>query len=192
MTAKFIYFLKPVGMDGPIKIGCSAVPKTRLTQLMSWVPFELEILTTAPGGYTEEKRLHHRFGADRIRAEWFRTSRRLLALIGEIRKTGELPFPALGNEDFAVMLGLPAVLQKNGITVGEFAARAGVKTASAVAWGRSARARSSVGRVISTLESLGVNCPMSELFDGPDLVVRRGYQGQRKRRAVQTPNAAAE
>lgn len=71
---KFIYFVRPVGMDGPIKIGCSAKPISRLKVLASWSPFELEFIGTVPGSFAEEGLLHSRFSHLHTRKEWFMTS----------------------------------------------------------------------------------------------------------------------
>ena len=40
----YVYFIKPIGMDGPIKIGCSVSPDRRRETLEWWCPFPLEIL----------------------------------------------------------------------------------------------------------------------------------------------------
>lgn len=83
----FVYFLKPVGFFGPIKIGCSAFPIRRLKGLMSWSPFDLEIMATVPGGPELEANLHACFCDLNIRGEWFTPDARLLACI-EIIKGG--------------------------------------------------------------------------------------------------------
>lgn len=71
---KHIYFIKPVGMDGPIKIGCSDKPAKRLITLAAWSPFELEIIGSVPGGFSDESRLHRRFSDLHTRKEWFMSS----------------------------------------------------------------------------------------------------------------------
>lgn len=57
----FVYFLKPVGMDGPIKIGCSEYPQRRLLNLMAWSPFPLELLAQIDGDESVERRFHAAF-----------------------------------------------------------------------------------------------------------------------------------
>lgn len=52
-----VYFIRPVGMDGPVKIGGSGVPKNRLNNLMTWSPFPLEVAATDDGGYPLERRI---------------------------------------------------------------------------------------------------------------------------------------
>lgn len=71
---KRVYFIRPVGMDGPIKIGCSAKPLDRLKVLSAWSPFPLELIGSAPGNFTDEGLLHHRFSDLHTRKEWFMSS----------------------------------------------------------------------------------------------------------------------
>lgn len=161
----FIYFVKPIAMDGPIKIGCSVEPKGRLVSLMSWCPFELEILATAPGGYAEEKRLHHKFAADHLRSEWFRTTNELLRFIDQVRTAGALPFELVGDR-YGSLLGLPEILDRHGVSKEKFAERAGVLPACVHQWA-TYNSRSSVGRALSTLESFGIECSVAELYGAP-------------------------
>lgn len=67
----YVYFMRPVGQAGPVKIGCSGSPKHRLLQLAEWSPFPLEIVAEMPGDYRLEARLHAHFGADYSHHEWF-------------------------------------------------------------------------------------------------------------------------
>lgn len=77
-----LYFVQS-GSDGPIKIGWTRSPlQVRLCNLQEGNPVTLHLRATRPGGPTEERRLHERFAADRIRGEWFRPSAALLAEIG--------------------------------------------------------------------------------------------------------------
>jgi hypothetical protein len=69
-----VYFIKPVGMDGPIKIGCSDKPDQRLLVLAAWSPFELEIIGSVPGSFKDENALHRRFANLHTRKEWFMSS----------------------------------------------------------------------------------------------------------------------
>ncbi len=79
-----VYFIKPVGMDGPIKIGCSESPARRRIALEAWSPFPLELVATIEGDCLLEQRFHAEFIADHERLEWFRITPRLLAVIGAI------------------------------------------------------------------------------------------------------------
>lgn len=74
---RFVYFIRPVGQYGPVKIGCSSVPESRLDSLAAWSPVALEIVTTAPGSFGEELRLHNAFASDHSHKEWFHYTPRL-------------------------------------------------------------------------------------------------------------------
>lgn len=82
---KRVYFIKPVGMDGPIKIGCSCHPDGRRQNLDTWSPFALEIVASMEGDYTLERRFHAHFVHLHERREWFRSAPDLLATIDQIR-----------------------------------------------------------------------------------------------------------
>lgn len=88
---KRVYFLRPVGQIGPIKIGCSVQPEARLDTLTIWSPLRLEIITTAPGGHDREATLHGMFRKHHLHGEWFNACKELLALIDVVIATGELP-----------------------------------------------------------------------------------------------------
>ncbi len=85
MKPDLVYFIKPIGLPGPIKIGCSCVPQDRLMTLAIWSPFPLELLATTPGSYTLEHRLHRRFAKDHTHGEWFREGPDLLAGIAALK-----------------------------------------------------------------------------------------------------------
>lgn len=78
---KHIYFVRPVRMDGPIKIGCSTKPDKRLQVLSAWSPFPLELIGSVPGDFSDENRLHRRFSDLHTRKEWFMSSPALRATI---------------------------------------------------------------------------------------------------------------
>lgn len=82
---RFIYFMKPVGMDGPIKIGCSYVPAKRLIALTIYSPFDLEIITVAPGSLALEKNVHECFADLHLRREWFQPAPKLVDAIEKIK-----------------------------------------------------------------------------------------------------------
>jgi len=85
---RFVYFIRPIGMDGPVKIGCSYVPRSRLVSLMAYSPVPLEIAATADGSVDDEQRMHSAFAADHSHREWFRFTPRLGAVIERV-KAGE-------------------------------------------------------------------------------------------------------
>lgn len=86
MNAKpgLVYFMKPVGLAGPIKIGCSDTPAIRLSALASWSPWPLEILATVDGSFKLENSLHRIFSASQTHGEWFHPVAALVAGIEAI------------------------------------------------------------------------------------------------------------
>lgn len=81
----FVYFLRPVGQRGPVKIGYSRNPQGRLAAFLQWSPVDLEIVATTPGDHRLEQRLHGMFRAQLMRSEWFNASDELDALIAGLR-----------------------------------------------------------------------------------------------------------
>lgn len=88
---KHIYFMRPIGMEGPVKIGCSIMPEKRLKSLDIWSPFPLEIIATAPGTHCNERSVHWHLQEDRLHGEWFRWSPRLRSLISHVQRNRSLP-----------------------------------------------------------------------------------------------------
>lgn len=82
--ARTVYFIKPVGMDGPIKIGCSVSPDNRRQTLEEWSPFPLELVAEISGDMMLEARFHGYFRGEALRREWFNASPRLLETIRQI------------------------------------------------------------------------------------------------------------
>lgn len=86
----FVYFLAPVN-GGPIKIGFSAKPKRRLYNHMTWSPVPLELLADYPAFKYDETMLHEVFAKCRLHSEWFRPTAELLALVEQVKSTGDGP-----------------------------------------------------------------------------------------------------
>lgn len=82
---QYIYFMRPVGQVGPIKIGCSIHPEKRLVQISTWSPIPLEIIATALGNSRLENFVHRKFKAQRLHREWFEPCEALLAGIAAIQ-----------------------------------------------------------------------------------------------------------
>lgn len=78
-TESYVYFIKPIGMCGPIKIGCSHLPQSRLKSLSAWSPFPLEVVVTTPGDSSLENELHRTFSKFHTHREWFHATPELLA-----------------------------------------------------------------------------------------------------------------
>lgn len=86
-----IYFLKPIGEKGPIKIGCSSMPQERLKAVQIWSPVFLEIVAIVDGHVTLENFLHRHFLADRLHGEWFAWSEELQSVLDHAVTHGDLP-----------------------------------------------------------------------------------------------------
>jgi hypothetical protein len=81
----YVYFIKPAGMTGPIKIGCSFMPEKRLSSLSTWSPFALEIIATVEGGQRLERNIHECFADMHSHREWFHAGARLIEAIEKIK-----------------------------------------------------------------------------------------------------------
>lgn len=84
-ASSFVYFVQPVG-GGPVKIGRTAVPSSRLARIQVGHPEKLQILCALPGGAHMEKIIHGAFAKCRMQGEWFAPSDRLLKLISELSR----------------------------------------------------------------------------------------------------------
>lgn len=80
-----VYFIRPIGMEGPVKIGCSKWPADRLQSLMAWSPFRLEVAAETPGGFDLERNIHDCFADQYSHSEWFHPSKRLTAVIDGLK-----------------------------------------------------------------------------------------------------------
>lgn len=84
--SSFVYFIRPVGQNGPIKIGCSGLPKSRLHDFTKWSPIALEIVALVPGSYELERSLHSCFAHVHRHFEWFEATEELLAGIAALQR----------------------------------------------------------------------------------------------------------
>ena len=92
-----VYFIKPIGMTGPVKIGVSIAPDNRRKTLETWSPFPLEIVAEIEGGYALESRFHTLFIESYRKHEWFDWTPEMQAVIDAINAgsfdTASLPKP---------------------------------------------------------------------------------------------------
>ena len=79
-----VYFLRPVGLAGPVKIGCSRVPEERLKTYTAWSPFRLELAAKIKGDAVLERRFHARFAFLHSHGEWFKGHPDLSRVVREI------------------------------------------------------------------------------------------------------------
>lgn len=80
-----IYFIKPIGMNGPIKIGRSESTDRRLDDLMAWSPFPLEIIVEIPSLPRLEGRIQSTFEQHHLHREWFTAAPEILSLIEKLK-----------------------------------------------------------------------------------------------------------
>jgi hypothetical protein len=81
---KTVYFIRPVGMEGPVKVGCSGSPERRRGSLATWSPFPLEIIAEIAGDHWLERRFHAYFRDTYQRREWFGWSDRMAETVAAI------------------------------------------------------------------------------------------------------------
>lgn len=65
-----VYFIQ-AGASGPIKIGVSVDPISRMAQMQTGMPETLRLLAFIAGTRDDERKLHIKLAAHRIRGEWF-------------------------------------------------------------------------------------------------------------------------
>lgn len=94
MSGGLIYFVR-VKPDGPIKIGVTGdtTPETRIVGIQVGCPWEIELIGSVPGEWSDEQRLHQRLSAYRLRGEWFSPHEKVLEAIAHVLKDG-FPPPA--------------------------------------------------------------------------------------------------
>lgn len=80
-----VYFLRAIGMDGPVKIGCSNDPSVRLRLYNSLSPYPLEIVAVIDGSRDLEWNIHDCFFDQHSHHEWFSPSPRLNWLIKKLQ-----------------------------------------------------------------------------------------------------------
>ena len=75
-----VYFIRQ-GIDGPIKIGKSLNPKSRLKTLQTANPIPLSIILIIPEYFYKEELIQEKFRKYRISGEWFHPAKELLDFI---------------------------------------------------------------------------------------------------------------
>lgn len=88
---KHIYFLKPADARGPVKIGLSTQPVSRLKSYQIWSPVMLEMAAACEAHPNTEQFLHRRFIASWLHGEWFEWSKDLQAIIDYVNEHGRVP-----------------------------------------------------------------------------------------------------
>lgn len=80
----FVYFVR-MGIDGPVKIGKSNDPRSRISSLTTGCPIEIIPLLLIPGDHLE-KTLHAYFARCWIKGEWFKADDFLLGHVKALQK----------------------------------------------------------------------------------------------------------
>lgn len=81
-----IYFIRPVSMIGPVKIGFSTLPEARLKALALWSPFPLEIVASCPGTPELEFNIQDCLWAAHSHKEWFFPTKKVLYVISALMR----------------------------------------------------------------------------------------------------------
>lgn len=80
----YIYFVQV--SSGPIKIGISIEPHTRISKIQTDTPDEVRLIGQFSGGVICERGWHKTFAASRISGEWFAPVEPLLRAISAVTK----------------------------------------------------------------------------------------------------------
>lgn len=93
----FVYFIRPAGQRGPVKIGCSVKPAARLHACRAGSPVPLEMVAVMRGDLAVEWGFHARFSHLHLHYEWFSVDDELDLVIEQVRrgkfKASSLPPP---------------------------------------------------------------------------------------------------
>ena len=106
--APIIYFIEAVGLD-LVKIGTTEDLDRRMAHLAAVCPTPIVLLKQLPGGRSEERELHSRWGAHRVHHEWFQ----LAPLVAEIEGLAEF-IAATRREEIEAEARVDAMLAADG------------------------------------------------------------------------------
>lgn len=88
-TGNYVYFVRMVTGEGPIKIGTSRDVEKRLAAISWGSPYPIELLAVTPGSHVLEHAYHDRFAAHRMSGEWFKPVAEILGEVAELRVLAE-------------------------------------------------------------------------------------------------------
>lgn len=79
----WVYFIKSMAEDGPVKIGYSRTPTVRIQEIQVSSPYPLSLAAVwrSKDAKALESRLHRKFRSHKMNGEWFRPSPDLMKLI---------------------------------------------------------------------------------------------------------------
>ena len=101
-------YVVQMGPGGPVKIGYSKNPYTRINHMRTSWPYEPIVLAVFAGDRDKEREIHHRMRKYRMRGEWFLPAQEVLNLAATCHdlKTGyERESPYLSNRRHAMPCG---------------------------------------------------------------------------------------
>jgi len=90
VETRYLYALRPKGMAGPVKFGCSIEPEERLLAYARWSPFQLELAFRIPGNMSLERKVHRYCAASHSHNEWFAASERVEEIIAIVSAGADL------------------------------------------------------------------------------------------------------
>src|ERR1700728_4360202 len=82
--AGVVYFIKPTGLPGPIKVGFSNCTPGRVRSLASWSPVLLEVIVMIPGSTTLELNIQDCLWDYHSHHEWFFPADRVMRLVADL------------------------------------------------------------------------------------------------------------
>lgn len=97
---KHLYFVQ-CGNGGPIKIGVTDSPKTRMRTLQTACPYPLTLLYCREWFVGREAELHKRFAKYRTWGEWFLPAQEILAYVEHATEIDRLEAAGYFNEGAA-------------------------------------------------------------------------------------------
>lgn len=174
MTApspSYVYFLRPVGAIGPIKIGFSRDPIARLRSLLAWSPVPLEVIVSVSAPKGAEPWAHKKFASCRLHSEWFAATPELLAFVTYAERTGTLDgflAPLAVPEDLFERLPYPLgnllpFLKSRGIPLRDLAAEMSYAPSGIRLWATWHDCSGAAYAAACALARLGIACTPSDL-----------------------------
>lgn len=184
-----VYFIRPIGQAGPVKIGCSIKTKRRFAEVIMWSPIPLEIAATVPGGFAEEARISCRFKQHRSHGEWYAPAVEVVAFVELVRKTGMLPFEVIemgsGLASYRSLRGIHSLLVAHGLNIKDVADAAGTTETAVENWISVEVGAGAVGKAFGAFDVLGIEVCLTDLLGDPQ------QWPQRRARTLRIPSTEA-
>ena len=181
-----VYFFQPEG-GGPVKLGWSNMPRTRLAAYQNWCFVPLTMLAAIPSQMAGERMVHARFADERMHHEWFRASPRLMDFIDRARRLGAFDFNARDLTAYWVREvhynerrpNLGPLLEKSGLTLDQLAAYLAHPISTVKRWTNQHVPLMFADRVLDFFDSHGVVLGPTDLIGEPR--EKRGMYRPRKK-----------